>query len=241
MRRVLVRICVFAACFLGTLAISRAQTLSPPIGEYRNKADGMLTLSNEGDRPLAAILEVRGFTVDGDGTLRYGPIDNQINVQFGASSFLIPPHQSHYVFYKAGCARLPCWFAIINTLTQATPVSGGLRINIILPHLVYIYQRAKFKKGDVRIEALRGEQSGEYRLKFQNLSSKLERVEAVQTKGFATNETYDGFPLFPEQTRWLVVKTGVASKKATFRIRFGGGLHLTLSPPEETTPRNPAG
>lgn len=224
---------------LGALTMARTQTLSPPIAEYRNKADGMLTLSNEGDRPLAAILEVRGFTVDSDGTLRYGPIDNQINVQFGANSFLIPPHQSHYVFYKAGCARLPCWFAIINTLTQATPVSGGLRINIILPHFVYIYQRAKFKKGDVRIESFRGEQAGEYRLKFQNLSSKLERVETVQTKGFEVNETYGGFPLFPEQTRWLVVKAGAPSRKAEFKIRFGGGLRLTVSPPEKTVAQIP--
>ncbi len=241
MKRVQLRIFLFTSCLLGTLSMARAQTLSPPIAEYRNKADGMLTLSNEGDRPLAAILEVRGFTVDSDGTLRYGPADSQINVQFGANSFLISPHQSHYVFYKAGCARLPCWFAIINTLTQATPVSGGLRINIVLPHLVYIYQRAKFKKGDVRIEALRGEQSGEYRLKFQNLSSKLERVETVQTKGFEVNDTYGGFPLFPEQTRWLVLKTGVASKKAAFRIRFGGGLHLAVSPPEGVALRSPAG
>ncbi len=239
MKRIQFELLILAGCLLVAPSVARAQTLSPPIAEYRNKADGLLTLSNDGDRPLAAILEVRGFTVSSDGTLRYGPIDPQINIQFGANSFLIPPHQSHYVFYKAECARLPCWFAILNTLTQATPASGGLRINIILPHLVHIYQRAKLKKGDVHIEALRGEQAGEYRLRFQNLSNKLERIESVQAKGFQANETYGGFMLFPEQTRWLVVKAGAPGKKAEFRIRFGGGLRLTVSPPEETVAQVP--
>jgi hypothetical protein len=220
---------------LGILAnAARGQTLSPPYAEYRKKVDGMFTLRNDGEVPLATILELRSFALDSKGNISYTALDRRIHVQFGANSFVIPPHESHYVFYKATCEELPCWFAIINTLTHATPVKGGLRINIILPHFVYVSQRAKFKKGDVRIEALRGDRAGEYRLKFINLSHKLERVETVQAKGFASDKTYGGFPLFPEQTRWLVVEEGAPSRKAEFRIRFEGGLHLKVPPPEET-------
>jgi hypothetical protein len=216
------------------------QSLSPPFAEYRKKADGMFTLRNDGDVPLATILELRSFAVGREGTLRYAPLDPRIGVQYGASSFVIPPHQTHYVFYKAACTQLPCWFAIMNTLTRAAPVKGGLRINIILPHFVYVYQRAKLKQGDVRVVALRGDEPSEYRLKFSNLSNKLERVEAVQAKGFADSQTYGGFPLFPEQTRWMVVKPGAASGKAEFRIQFEGGLQLKVLPPEQTGVPPPA-
>ncbi len=227
------------ACLLAAALPSPAQVLSPPIAEYRKKADGMLTLTNVGDAPLATILELRAFSVDDDGNLQYGPPDPQVSVRLGSNSFTIPPRQVHYVFYKASCLRLPCWFAIINTLTQATPVASGMRVNIILPHLVYIYQKPKFRKGDVHVQVLPGRGAGQYRLSFENHSQKLERVETVQLRGFTLSESYGGFPLFPGQTRWLSVETGTPSRKAQFRIRFAGGLRLDVPLPEEaeSTPR----
>ena len=113
------------------VAAGRAHTLSPPIAEYRQKADGMLTLGNNGDTSLVALLEVRTFSVDDDGNLLYRPPDPGIRVQWGSDSFLIPPHQVHYMFYKATRERAPCWFAIINNLTAANRVTSGLRINIV--------------------------------------------------------------------------------------------------------------
>src|SRR3954451_3641520 len=84
------------------IAISAmGQTVSPPIAEDRGKAQGMVELRNDGDVPLATILELRGFQVDEQGVLQYLALDPRINVELGANSFVIPPHQSHYVFYKA--------------------------------------------------------------------------------------------------------------------------------------------
>jgi len=224
---------VLAASIAMTAAEAASQTLSPPLAEYRKKADGVLTLGNDGDAALAAILEVREFSVDGDGNLAYGPAPSDVKVELGSNSFVIPPHQTHYVFYRASCAHAPCWFAIINTLTRATAVTGGLRINIVLPHLVYVYQKAKFKKSDVRVEVSAGEREGVYRLKFENFSDKLERVETVQARGFPDGQTYGGFPLFPRQTRSVSFQTGAPSKRASFRIQFGGGLHFDVPLSEE--------
>jgi hypothetical protein len=206
----------------------RGQTLSPPIAEYRQKANGMLTLGNNGDTPLVAILEIQSFSVDNEGNVKYSPADPKVNVQLGSNSFTIPPHQVHYVFYKASCAQAPCWFAVVNTLTQPTRVNSGLRINIILPHLVYVYQKAKLKKNDLRVEVSSADKAGRYELKFTNLSGKLERVETIQFKGFRARGTVGGFPLFPGGTRSVTLDTGLPAKKPLFQIHFGGGLRLDI-------------
>ena len=97
------------------LAISAVgQTVSPPIAEYRGKASGMVEFRNDGDFPLVAILEVKGFVVNEQGTLLYTALDPKINVEFGASSFVIPPHESHFVFYKTKSELPSYWFAFLD-------------------------------------------------------------------------------------------------------------------------------
>lgn len=221
---------------LSTSVLAAAQTLSPPIAEYRRKANGVLELRNNGDTPLATILELRGFAVDAQGNMKYVPLDPGITVELGSNSFTIPPHQAHYVFYKASSALLPAWFAIMNTMTQATPASGGMRINIVLPHLVYLYQKPKLKKQDVRVRIFPGNEAGEYGLEFENLSGKMGRVGGVDCRGFEVNQTYGGFPLFPHQTRRLSLKTGAPSDRARFRIRFEDGFRLEESVPATASP-----
>ncbi len=205
---------------------SAAQTLSPPIAEYRGSGNGVMELRNDGDIPLVAILELRGFSVDTEGNLRYTPLDSLIHVDLGSNSFTIPPHQSHYVFYKASSPRQPFWFTIMNTMTTAKPVAGGLRVNIVLPHLVYVYQKSRLKKNDVLVRVLPTDSPREYRLEVQNLSEKLSRVAGVECKGFAEKQTYGGFPLFPGQVRRLLVKAGPSIGQAKFRIKFEDGFRL---------------
>lgn len=221
---------------LALAAGAEGQSLSPPIAEYRVKANGMLELRNNGDAPLAAVLELRGFSVDRQGSLRYGPLAPGVSVQLGANSFTIPPHQGHYVFYKASAMRLPAWFAIINTLAQAAPVTRGIRINIILPHFAYIYQKSKLRKDDLMVRVLPGDKSGEYALEVQNVSEKLGRVKQVQAKGFEVNSVYGGFPLFPGETRRVSLQGRNPSQRARLRIQFEDGFHL-----DESLPGGPAG
>ncbi len=114
----------------------------------------MLWLRNDGDVPLAALLEVRGFQVNDKFDVDSAPLDAGIRVDLGTNSFVIPPHQMHYVFYKAAAKTLPAWFAIVCNLTQAKPLQDGMRINFVFPHLVYVYQKAKFNKEDITVRAL---------------------------------------------------------------------------------------
>lgn len=204
------------------------QTIAPPIAEYRGKAQGMFELKNDGDVPLAVILEFQGFQVDEDGNIRYEAIDPGLKVETGANSFVIPPHQSHLVFYRARTDKAYAWFAVLNTLTRAASEQNRMRINFVLPHVVYLYQRQKFKKEDLSLTILPGSKDGEYRLDIENHSGKLGRVEDVAWDGCENNGESGGFPMFPEGKRRLRLQTGKPSPKAKVKVVFQDGFTLQV-------------
>jgi hypothetical protein len=217
-------------CLWMVIAPAFAQTLSPPIAEYREKVNGFLELRNDGNTPLAAILEVRGFSVDKDLDLRFGPIDPDVQVELGGSSFVIPPHQTHYVFYKVSARSLPAWFIINNTLTQAKPVDQGVRISFVLPHLVYVYQKRKLRKEDVLVRVFPAQKAGDYVVEFENTSEKLGRIQSIHAKDFSREGEHGGFPLFPNETRRVVMTAGETSARSYFRVQFDDGFHVDEKP-----------
>lgn len=212
---------------LMTAVSAMGQTVSPPIAEFRGKASGMVELRNDGDEPLAAILEIQGFQVDEQGTLQYIPLDPRIKVELGANSFVIPPHQSHFVFYKASSELPSSWFAILSTLTRAAKDSGQMRINFILPHIVYIYQKPKLKRADVSVNLKPGT-DGSYNLEITNLSEKLGRVQSVEAKGFEKEVTLGGLPVFPSKRRFVEFKPGVAKSNPKVNITFEDGFSISV-------------
>jgi hypothetical protein len=205
-----------------------AQTVAPPVAEYRGKASGMFELRNDGDVPLAAILEVHGFTVDEKGTLLYHELDPSLKVEIGQNSFVIPPHESHYVFYKASSSASQSWFSVLSTMTRTVNQPGQMRINFVLPHVVYIYQKQKLKKDDVSVSVTPGKAAGEYTVEVQNHSDKLSRVESVTGDGFEKNVEVGGFPIFPERTRQVVINGGTPSAKAKMKVSFEDGFSIQV-------------
>jgi hypothetical protein len=205
-----------------------AQTVSPPVAEYRNKANGMFELRNDGDAPLAAILEVHGFTVDEHGQIMPQALDPALKVELGSNSFVIPPHQAHYVFYKASCSSPQAWFSIQSTLTKAASAPGQMRINFVLPHVVYIYQKQKLKKEDVSVHLKPGQADGHYTLEIENHSDKLSRVETVTGQGFEKPVEAGGFPIFPQKTRQVVLDGGNPGAGAKVRISFEDGFSVQV-------------
>ena len=209
------------------VTMGAAQTVAPPIAEYRSKAQGMFELRNDGDVPLAAILEVQGFSVDESGAVLYQPLDNHIKVELGSNSFVIPPHQSHYIFYKATSTAASGWFAILSTLTKAATAHNQMRINFVLPHVVYLYQKQKFKE-DLAVHLFAGSTPGQYVVEVENHSDKLGRVESVTGHGFEKSVEAGGFPIFPGKKRQLVLDGGDAKSAPNVKVSFEDGFSLDV-------------
>lgn len=202
-----------AVVWLATLltGVAMAQSIAPPIAEYRGaKIDGMFELQNGNDYPMAVVLETKSFTVDDHGVVVYRPLDPGVHVSMGTSSFVINAHDSRMVFYKAIVPALPSSFSIVPTLSKAT-ASTGMRINYMLPHMIYAYQKDKLQKSDVRVSTDGGV------LRIENLSQKLGRVKSVAAAGGPMG----GFPLFPGQTREVPIEKGKV------HVTFGDGFSIS--------------
>ncbi len=202
------------------------QSVAPPISEYRGKADGMYELRNDSDVAMAVIVEVQGFTVDEDGGMRYSVPNPQIKVDLGSNSFVIPPRQSHYVFYKAKTDEANGWFTIQNTMTRQVPLPNQMRINFVLPHVVYIYQKKKLTKNDLSLDVRPGEKAGEYTLTVSNLTPKLGRIQGVTCEGFEKKAEVGGFPVFPSGKRHIKLEPGKPVKAARIKVNFEDGFSL---------------
>jgi hypothetical protein len=187
-----------------------AQTITPPIAEFRGfKAEDSFRIDNKTSQPMLVVLEVKGFTVNEAGKVVYSPRPSTIHVDIGASSFVIPPNDNHTVYYKAVSTESPASFSILPTMTPMSQ-SKGVRMNFCMPYMIYLYQKAKLAKSDVRV-AIK-----DSKVVIANTSNKLGRVEFIH----AASEDLPGFPIYPGQTRELAI----AGDKAT--VHFEEGFKL---------------
>ena len=210
MLRIKLNTLVWLAFFVG--GTIGAQSVAPPIAEYRGaKADGMFTIENGADYPMAVVLETKSFSVDDHGQVQYRKLDPGIEIKMGASSFVLGAHDSRMIFYKATCPSAPASISIVPTMTKAGAING-VRINFILPHMIYLYQKEKLQQSDIKVQLADGV------LRIQNLSDKLGRVQGVQ----ASKQDLGGFPLFPGQTR-QVPMTGERA-----RVTFEDGFKVDV-------------
>ncbi len=125
-----------------------AQTISPVIVEYTDKADGRFQLYNDGDIPLTVVVEPHSFTVDSTGMATFRKLDPEIHVQLSATSFRLAPKQTYYVFYKATTETYPNWFTIYATISGATTPTG-LKLALELPHTVYLLGHKSLAESNV--------------------------------------------------------------------------------------------
>lgn len=188
---------------IAVAGIGRAQTISPVIQEYQQKADSRFQVYNDGDVPLTVMLEPFSFSVDSKGTATFRKLDAGIHVQLSATSFRVQPRQTYFVFYKASAEILPGWFCIYATFTGAT-TSSGLKLAYKLPHTVYLLDKTPLDGGQVHV--VRAETSGEadkVRIiaEVENTGSGFGRVRQIEVTTALGKRAFPGFPLFPGQKR----------------------------------------
>ncbi|HKT58793.1 MAG TPA: hypothetical protein VJQ46_02010 [Gemmatimonadales bacterium] len=210
---------------LACLALARplmAQTVSPPIAEYQERARSSFQLINSSIYPLRVVLEVHGFTVTEQGEVQDAPLDTtRLHIKLSAMSFQIPPKGTYTVFYEATADSLPAWFNIVSAMTGAR-TENGLNLRLLLPHVVYLNQKEQLRKDQVAIRALQVDSAtGKVRLQLENLGPNLGRVQEVTASaGKVVSPTGAGFPLFPHMVRWTELDWPGPGRPQRLTVRF---------------------
>jgi hypothetical protein len=207
-----------------------AQTISPVIQEYSEKADGRFQLYNDTDVPLTVVVEPHSFAVDSTGKATFRKLDPDVHVQLSATSFRLAPRQTYFVFYKATADKLPNWFCIYATVTGTTTASG-IKLSLELPHTVYLLTHKQAAQSDVVLVKAQSIGDGDGKMisgEIENHGSDFTRIQEVEVTSAAGKQVFPGFPLFPAQHRafdleWQQPGTPshIVFKLKTFKIESG--------------------
>lgn len=180
-----------------------AQTISPVIVEYREKAAGRIQLHNDTDFPLTVVLEPRSFSADSNGKPTFRELSPDVHLELSTMSFRVGPKQDHYVFYKASADKLPNWFCVYASIT-GPHTQEGIQVRLELPHTVYLLGKKPGVVGDITWSEANFTPGGEkpkIQAVVENGGSEVNRVREVEVTSSSGKQTYEGFPLFPGQQR----------------------------------------
>jgi hypothetical protein len=199
-----------------------AQSVSPPIAEYQEKARSSFQLRNPSIFPITVVLELRGFTISESGDVIDLPLDtSRIHVRLSEMSFRIPPRGTRTVFYEATGDSLPAWFNILSAMT-GTKTESGINVRILLPHVVYLNQKQSLRKEDVAIKAFEFDPvAKKARVLLENLGPNLGRVYQLTVgDGHSASQPGGGFPLLPRQRRWAEAGWDASAPPNRVMVRF---------------------
>lgn len=202
----LCRLSLYLIAALAAPKVVHAQSIQPVIVEYTEKADGKFEVTNDTLTPMAIVLEVKSFSIKADGRGVFRPLDPGIHVKLSTTSLRLEPKQTYYVFYKATADALPAWFTVYATFT---PIEGkeGLKVRIMLPHTVYLYQKKPLGRESIHIDnALFSAPKSTVLCDLENSSTALVRVQQVRAVAGKTSVVVAGFPLLPGSMRHLSIE-----------------------------------
>src|SRR5215472_1489224 len=197
--------------FLITLPLP-GQTVRPVIDENvvqgpGKKAKGKIEYVNDSLQTLTVILDTQSFTVSDTGELSYRPLDNGIHVRFSATSFRIPPKQSYLVFYEASADAVPAWFVVYATFAGFKErTAEGLRIQLLLPHTIYLLPKQEVKKDELVIKTAKYDPgSNTVVVRVENTGPTFCRVLEADITSVKDKSSNNGFPLFPHSQRQVEI------------------------------------
>jgi hypothetical protein len=239
--RSLRRTAVISASFLLTAAQLSAQSVSPPIAEYQERARSSFQLQNASIFPITVVLEVRGFSINENGEVMDVPLDtSRIHVKLSEMSFRIPPRGKRTVFYEATGDSLPAWFNILSAMTGAKTQSG-LNVRILLPHVVYLNQKQPLKKQEVAVrDFVFDSATKKARIRLENLGPNLGRVLQLSV-GSSDKMGPPGaaFPLLPRSRRWAELDWGGDDPPTRLVLRFAHfSIDTTMTAAATPLPRD---
>jgi len=195
---------LLAAASLFFLApLAPAQTVSPALVEYVDKANSRFLVYNGSDIPVTVVLDAHSFSVDTSGKAVFRKLDPGLHVQLSTTSFRLAPKETYYVFYEATSKTYPNWFCIYSTVSGPV-TSAGLKLAVELPHTVYLLGRNSIDRSDVSWNRAETSAEGGKRLvtaEIENHGAEFSRIQEVEVTSASGKRTFAGFPLFPGQRR----------------------------------------
>jgi hypothetical protein len=220
---------------LGPASRITAQTVSPPVAEYQEKARSSFQLINGSIFPLAVVLDVRGFDITEQGDVVEAALDTaRLKVKLSATSFRIPPRSTYTVFYEATGDSLPAWFQIMAALSGAR-TDNGINVRILLPHVVYLNQKAPLRRESVAVRRFEVDPAGhKARALLENTSAELGRVLEATFDSPAGDARSGGFPLLPGRKRWVQLdwtRPAPPTRLVLRTARFTLDTSLVAAPP----------
>jgi hypothetical protein len=197
------RLVLAIAAFVFFTRPAPAQTISPVIVEYPDKADGRFQIYNDAEIPLTVVLEPHSFSVDSEGKAAFRKLDPGLHVQLSTTSFRLAPKQTFYVFYKATTETYPNWFCVYATVTGPTTPTG-LKLALELPHTVYLLGHKPLDPSQIawnRAEIAIAGGKRQVTAEVENHGAEFSRVQEVEITSASGKQSFAGFPLFPGQRR----------------------------------------
>jgi hypothetical protein len=216
------RLLAFLIGWSWSARLLQGQSVSPPIAEYQERARSSFQLRNASIFPITVVLEVRGFNITEAGDVVDLPLDtSRIHVKLSEMSFRLPPRGTHTVFYEASGDSLPAWFNILSALSGARTESG-LNVRILLPHVVYLNQKASLRREEVAIRGFEFDpRARKARVQLENRGPNLGRVYQLTVgDDHSSQQPAGGFPLLPRRRRWTEVSWEPRSPPSRITLRF---------------------
>jgi len=138
----------FTILFLMFATTVAAQSMSPVITECGKKCSDEFTVTNNGLKPLKAVVTAYSFDPK-VGSRATRPLDPTVHVRLKDMATVIPIKGSHIFAYKIACDKYPCLVNFFADLSVGH-TDSGLAVVIRLPHVVYQCESAKNCRDGVR-------------------------------------------------------------------------------------------
>jgi hypothetical protein len=145
--------CLAALEIIGLIfaGLAFGQTVSPIIAEGgKGKARGEFVVTNNGVVPMVTTVEASLFRLTPEGKSVYVPLDGTVQVKLAETSAKVGPRQTHAFSYEVQCFQTPCLVAFLPRMVTGLHTSEGIQVGIIIPHSVYLCDKAKGCRAQAR-------------------------------------------------------------------------------------------
>ena len=102
--------------------------------------------------------EAKSFSISPTGAATFRPLDARIHLEMGTGSLRLAPKQRRTMYYRVSAAQYPAWFCIYANFLPASR-NPGVRVQLEMPHTVYLLDRTKVTAQMLSFAELRREGS----------------------------------------------------------------------------------